>query len=515
MKLKYFLLSLIIVIPFFSFGQYGTVKGIKKILSTGTGSLGLFGVYYDLGSEGTSIGDLDGNGVIDIATRVVGEKTINNINYYYGYLVVVLMHSNGMVKSHKLIGSGAGISGISISDFFGSSIVNMGDLNNDGVNDIAVGDIYAGASNSQTGAVTFVYLNKDGSVKDFKQINRDVISSLPNNGYFGNSLTNLGDLDGDGYQDIAVSSSEKLNGKSGCVYILFLDSIQNIKKIRKIGVNSNGLSGNFSNDLALGSGVSNIGDFDKDGVTDIAFKTVYKKDSVTNLSGIMIVYLKSDGTVKSFERINHLSNGLHDLIEDDGFGYRIVRLNDLDGDQVNELAVGATNDTTYNVGRGGSVRILFMNADGTVKSVQKIDNLSGNFNQPIANRDFFGSIGPLGDFNNDSIPDLLVGASGNDEGGSSKGALYLLMLNGVPSVGINDVIANRIQVNLYPNPAKHQVQVSCLYPVTQITITDVTGKVIHQQKNNEPIQVQTWQAGMYYLQVNTTQGTAVQKLVKQ
>jgi hypothetical protein len=218
---------------------------------------------------------------------------------------------------------------------------------------------------------------------------------------------------------------------------------------------------------------------------------------------------------KSHTRIENQSNGLADLIDFDGFGQSIVKLKDLDGDEVDELAVGAPFDTTYNVGRGGSVRILFMNADGTVKSVQKIDNLSGNFNQTIADADYFGSIGPLGDFNNDSIPDLLVGSNGKDEGGTNKGALYLLMLNGVPSVGLNDVRTNRIQVNLYPNPAKHQVQVSCPYQVTQISITDVTGKIIHQQKNNEPIQVQTWQAGMYYLQVNTTQGAATQKFIKQ
>jgi hypothetical protein len=85
----------------------------------------------------------------------------------------------------------------------------------------------------------------------------------------------------------------------------------------------------------------------------------------------------------------------------------------------------------------------------------------------------------------------------------------------VPSVGLNDERTNRIQVKLYPNPAKYQVQVSCPYTVTQITITDVTGKTIHQQKNNEPIQVQTWQAGMYYVEVKTNLGTATQKLVKQ
>ncbi len=510
MKLKHLLLALTTFVPFLLFAQYGTVKNLFKISATSGGFSGLSNQNQYFGYSPTIIGDIDKDGVVDIVTNLFDPVSVKR------FIVILFMNADGTVKSHKLIGDGQGLSGIYFSTSFATSISNMGDLNYDGVNDIAVGDNTAGGSNSQTGVVTIIYLNSDGTVKSFKQINRDVIASLPNSGSFGISLTNIGDLNNDGYTDLAVASSnEVLNGAVGCIYILFLDSIQNIKSFRRIGANSSGLNGDFSMVSRFASGVSTIGDFNNDGVIDIAFQARFRKDSVTTLGGLFIAYLNTNGTVKSHNRITYQSNGLQDLVDNDNWGRNIVKINDLDGDGVDEIAVGATSDTTYNVGRGGSVRILFMNAGGTVKSVQKIDNLSGNFNQPIADADFFGSIGPLGDFNNDSIPDLLVGSSGKDEGGTNKGALYLLMLNGVPSVGLNDVRASRIQVNLYPNPAKHQVQVSCPYPVTQITITDVTGKLIHQQKNNEPIQLQTWQAGMYYLQVNTTQGTAVQKLVKQ
>jgi hypothetical protein len=427
-----------------------------------------------------------------------------------------LLNSNNSVKSYSRFGQGEGATGILFSGNFGCSMSNMGDLDNDGISDIVVGDILAGASNSRTGVVTFFYLNANGTIKSYKQINRDVIASLPNSGSFGAGVSSIGDLNNDGYTDLAVASSnETVNGIRGCVYILFLDSVQNIKSFRKIGANASGFNGDFSIVMSMADGIGAIGDFNKDGIQDIAFRSNFRNDTLGTVGGLFIVYLNSNGTVKSHSIISNHSNGLQDLVNDDGFGQTIVKLNDLDGDGVDELAVGAPSDTTNNVGRGGSVRILFMNADGSVKSVQKIDNLSGNFNQPIADGDDFGRIGMLGDFNNDSIPDFLVGSSGKDEGGTNKGALYLLMLNGVPSVGLNDVRANRIQVNLYPNPALHQVQVSCPYPVTQITITDVTGKIIHQQKNNEPIQVQTWQVGMYYLQVKTTQGTAIQKFIKQ
>ncbi len=510
MKLKHLLLALTTFVPFLLFAQYGTVKSFNKISATSGGFTGLTSGIGIFGSSSTTIGDIDLDGNIDLAVRTYDQ------NNFKGLVYVLLLNSNKTVKSYIRFGQGEGVTGIYFSDAFGNSISNMGDLDNDGISDLAVGDIRAGASNSQTGAVTFFYLNANGTIKFYKQINRDVIASLPNSGSFGAGVANIGDLNNDGYTDLAVASSnETVNGIRGCVYILFLDSVQNVKSFRKIAANTNGLNGDFTDVMNIAESIGSIGDFNNDGVGDIAFMARFRKDSITTLGGLFITYLNHNGTVKNYTRVTYQSNGLSDLIEDDAFGQTIVKLNDLDGDGVDELAVGAPFDTTYNVGRGGSVRILFMNADGTVKSVQKIDNLSGNFNQPIADGDGFGRIGMLGDFNNDSIPDLLVGSSGKDEGGTNKGALYLLMLNGVPSVGLNDLSTKRIQVNLYPNPAKHQVQVSCPYPVTQITITDVTGKVIHQQNTNEPIQVQTWQAGMYYLQVNTTQGAATQKFIKQ
>jgi hypothetical protein len=510
MKLKHLLLALTTFVPFLLLAQYGTVKSFYKISATSGGFSGLSGQNIGFGSVSTNIGDINQDGIDDIATNISDPVSFKR------FVVILFMNSNGTVKSHELIGEGQGLSGIYFSSGFATSITNMGDLNGDGVNDIAVGDNSAGGSNSQTGVVNIIYLNTDGTVKSFKQINRDVIFSLPNNGSFGAGVASLGDLNKDGYTDLAVaSSSEIVNGTRGCVYIIFLDSLQNIKSFRKIGANTGGLNGDFTQVSLMAAGINTIGDFNNDGVIDIVFQARDNIDNIKTIGSLFIAYLNENGSVKNHSRITRLSNGMQDLIENDNWGRTILKIHDLDGDGVDEIAVGATADTAYNAGRGGSVRILFMNADGTVKSVQKIDNLSGNFNQPIADGDNFGSVGMLGDFNNDSIPDLLVGSSGKDEGGTNKGALYLLMLNGVPSVGLNDVRANRIQVNLYPNPAKYQVQVSCPYPVTQITITDVTGKVIHQQKNNEPIQVQTWQAGMYYLQVNTTQGTATQKIIKQ
>jgi len=72
-----------------------------------------------------------------------------------------------------------------------------------------------------------------------------------------------------------------------------------------------------------------------------------------------------------------------------------------------------------------------MNNDGTVKSEQKISATQGGLNANLEMGDFFGYAtgGRLGDFDGDGTEDLVVGAFRDDDGGTDKGAIYVLFLN--------------------------------------------------------------------------------------
>ena len=74
--------------------------------------------------------------------------------------------------------------------------------------------------------------------------------------------------------------------------------------------------------------------------------------------------------------------------------------------------------------------MLFLNADGTVKSHQKISDTEGNFTATLDENDHIGgSVANLGDLDGDGIADLAVGVPGDDDGGSAHGAVYVLFLN--------------------------------------------------------------------------------------
>src|SRR5688572_5725059 len=90
-------------------------------------------------------------------------------------------------------------------------------------------------------------------------------------------------------------------------------------------------------------------------------------------------------TVATHQRIDENNGGFEgNLNIGDLFGRSITSIGDLDNDGVMDVAVGAPWDNEGGTQRG-AVWILFLNADGTVKSHQKISDHNGNFNGTLDN----------------------------------------------------------------------------------------------------------------------------------
>ena len=103
---------------------------------------------------------------------------------------------------------------------FGNSVANIGDLDLDGVNDLAVGSKRDHAGGPDRGAVYIFFMNTDGSVKSTAKIDHTTTNgpTLRNVDRFGDSIANMGDLNGDGINDLAVGAvndDTKSNGTFG------------------------------------------------------------------------------------------------------------------------------------------------------------------------------------------------------------------------------------------------------------------------------------------------------------
>ena len=140
------------------------------------------------------------------------------------------------------------------------------------------------------------------------------------------------------------------------------------------------------------------------------------------------------GIVMSNQKISDTAGGFSGILDNlDELGGTVAHLGDLDGagPSVAAMAIGAALDDDGGSDRG-AVYILFLAANGTVLSHQKISNTVNFPGAPLDNLDEFGSsVAFLGDLDGagPAVAAIAVGAVGDDDAGAAVGAVYILFLS--------------------------------------------------------------------------------------
>lgn len=428
-------------------GAPGAVLWHAKISSTQGGFTGVPDQFF--GASVASLGDLDGDGVDDLA---VGELGSNDGGSQRGAVWILFLDADQTVKAHQKISSthGGFAGALGDSDFFGRSVAALGDLDGDGVTDLAVGAIGDDDGTPDAGAVWILFLNADGTVKGHQKISQTqggFVGTLDQLDQFGYALAAIGDLDDDGVVDLACGADgdDDNAGNSGAIWVLFLNTDGTVRQHQKISGLQGGIpTPNFTD--RLGQSVAALGDLDGDGIEDLATGL----EGTANRGEIWVLFLRADGTVRALEQIEPNQAGFAGVLDDfDHFGWSTSAVDDLDGDSVRDLAVGAIQDDDGGPDRG-AVWILFMNTDGTVKGHQKISDTTGGFTGALDDVDRFGwALAAVGDLNGDGIADLATTAQRDDDGGADRGAVWLLCLDGVTADTDGDGLTDDDEVDIY------------------------------------------------------------------
>ena len=309
---------------------------------------------------------------VDVSVSLDDQSTgkihefFGSANYDKGSAATTPTWQGRIIKTVEINSSTANGPTLSNGDRMGKSVVSIGDLNGDGVNDIAAGAAGDDEGGSIRGAVHIFYMNTDGSVDSTVEINDSTANGpdLANNDYWGKHVENIGDLNGDGVNDIAVGQA----GASwqGAINIMFMNTDGSVDSTLEInGSTTNGPD--LANSDQWGRGIENIGDLDGDGVDDIAVGALKDDAGGADRGAVHIMYMNTDGSVDSTVEINDSTTNGPDLANGDRFGYGIANIGDLNNDGVNDLAVGAYGDDEGGDGRG-AVHIMYMNTDGSVDS---------------------------------------------------------------------------------------------------------------------------------------------------
>lgn len=367
------------------------------------------------GSAVASLGDLDGDGVTDLAVGASGASALGAVH-------VLRLNADSTVKSSLKIPTDAVI-GPTLTDYdgFGSALAAVGDLDGDGIMDLAVGAPGDDTGSFNGGTIHLLRLNADGSVKSSTKIASEFNGGpkLNFNANFGLALTSLGDLDGDGVADLAVGELNSSNSYQGAVHVLLMNSDATVKSSRILSGHPQPTGfDQFGRSLAA------LGDLDGDGVTELAVGSFEGDTGVVGPGRglVYVLFLNADGTVKNSVPITNATNGGPTLEPGDSFGSSLAAVGDQNGDGVTDLAVGADGDD--------AVYLLFLNSNGTASGSQKIVSPTLDFD------DSFGSsVAFLGNVGGNDTLNLAIGAERDattfsGEVGSYRGAVFLPRLEG-------------------------------------------------------------------------------------
>ena len=143
------------------------VGGQQKISLGAGGFVGGLDDHDRFGRAVASLGDLDGDGVADLA---VGAPLDDDGGPDRGAVWILFLNADATVKSHAKISTTQGwFTGLVLDgEQFGSSLAAIGDLDGDGIVDLAAGAPFDGDGGPDHGAVWILFLRADGTVRAFQ-----------------------------------------------------------------------------------------------------------------------------------------------------------------------------------------------------------------------------------------------------------------------------------------------------------------------------------------------------------
>lgn len=379
----------------------------------------------DAGGALAGAGDVDGDGYADVLIGGIGDSALAlTVAAWLVYTPVAGVTSLDEADAHFVDGEDG--------EAGGNFVAGPGDVNGDGWEDLLIAapggtgsriesdlghcaDDDVEEHGSENGAVAgrvYIVLGPPASETDLSTTDAQLIGEDGGDAA-GAPSTQVGDLNGDGLSDIFVGAPRNCESglDAGAAYIV-LGPVSGEIPLTDADAKLMPEEDQGGDDLALAGG----GDSNGDGYGDAVLGWMWDGADVTG-----VAYLVLGPTVGPVT-MDEADASLSGEDSEDWAGSSVSWIGDINLDGFDDLAVGALLVSVPATQAGAAYIAL-----GPLSGSQSLSAADVKVQTGVMGDSLGATLAGVGDTNGDGLPDLLIGATGDDEGGDLAGAAWLLL----------------------------------------------------------------------------------------
>ncbi len=398
-----------------AFVYYGSATGIALVPDI---TLQTNQAADNFGSNVACLGDINNDGYSDVG---VGAYLSAYPSFQEGAVFVYLGGATGLnpVLRHRLERNQGGA-------HFGRSLACAGDINGDGYSDVVIGASQWTVAPGFDQGASFIYHGGPTALGAGANPAPDLTlfgTPTVNDNNFGWSVACAGDVNGDGYSDVAIGAyRDQIGTQTGeGVVRIFHGSTTGLNTIAATALESN------QNNAWMGRWVSTAGDVNGDGYGDLLVGIPYYGNPQVQ-EGQVRLYFGSSTGILSAAIFNYELNTPGAFL-----GECVSTAGDLNGDGFSDFIFGA-----FKYGFGGGAAVYM----GGTYAMQLTPATTGTGG--AAGVGLGAAVGNAGDVNGDGYADALVGIPDGSNGQAGEGLVQFRLGGpaGLPTAPTSTLEAN-------------------------------------------------------------------------
>jgi Ca2+-binding RTX toxin-like protein len=393
----------------------------------GSSGFRLDGVAFgdQAGADVAGIGDVNGDGLADV---LVSARDADSGDVLGGGTAYVVFGSTAGFDANFDLANLDGSNGFRIDgdipySTIGLDVSSAGDVNGDGVDDLMLSGSGGDGDVRYPGVTYVIYGSTDSFAASIGTSSLDgsngfAIVGADDFADGGHELSSIGDLNGDGYDDLLIAGGSD----DAAAFVIYGSAEAPAAELSLADIDgSNGFAiTGPSAGTRLGWDVAGIGDFNRDGYDDfVVGAPSYSPDFRSQAGSAFVVFGAADGFGDAFE--------LSTLDGDNGFridgaavqdllGTTVSAAGDVNGDGYADFIVSATGADPHSHARAGEAYVVFGRAGNFYQGFD-VDDLNGSNGFAIRG-DLYGQglgteVSAAGDLNGDGFDDVVVSLNWN------------------------------------------------------------------------------------------------------